>query len=60
LDDDAFIGLLNGLEDIIGKIDFLVERLGGMKGTILMIGALVTQIFHKQIGAYINELSLSL
>jgi hypothetical protein len=38
----------------------MVERLGGMKGTILMLGALVTQIFHKQIGAYINELSLSL
>lgn len=60
LDDDAFIGLLNGLEDIIGKVDFLVERLGGMKGTLTMLGALITQIFSKQISGYLNELGLQL
>ena len=60
LDDDFFIDLTNGFGVVIDKIGVTIESLGGVKGTLLTIGTIVTKVFSKQIGQSINDAIFSL
>ena len=60
LDDDFFIDLTNGFGIVIDKIGVTIESLGGVKGTLLTIGTIVTKVFSKQIGQSINDAIFSL
>jgi hypothetical protein len=48
LDDDFFIGFLNGIEKVIDGVSGLVDAFGGLGGVLTTIGAYVTRIFHKE------------
>ena len=48
LKDDFFIDFLNMFEKIITSFDGLIDKLGGLKGVLLTVGALVTKIFSTQ------------
>lgn len=48
LDDDFFIGFLNGIEKVIDGVSGLVDAFGGLGGVLTTIGAYVTRIFQKE------------
>ena len=49
INDEFFIDVLDGIEKIIGFVDHLIDNLGGLKGTLSAIGAIVTKLFANQI-----------
>ena len=49
IDDEFFISLTNGVEKILVFIENIIEGFGGLKGTLLVLGGLFTQIFQNQI-----------
>ena len=57
LEDDFFIGLLNGFSEVIGFIEGVVDALGGMKGLLLTIGAILTNVFGKQMASGIRNMA---
>jgi hypothetical protein len=48
LDDDFFIGFLEGLEKAIDGVGSLVDAFGGLGGVLSTIGAYITRIFQKE------------
>jgi hypothetical protein len=49
LDDEFFIDFLGGLEKAIDGVGGLIKAFGGLDGTLLTIGAVVSQIFQKEL-----------
>jgi hypothetical protein len=49
LNDDFFIELLNGFEDVLEFISRIIDNLGGLRGVLLTLGAIVTKVFSNQI-----------
>jgi len=49
LDDDFFIGFLDGLSHVIDGVGSLVDAFGGLGGVLATIGAIATKVFHKEI-----------
>jgi hypothetical protein len=45
LDDDFFIQLSNGFATVLNGLDKLIDNMGGLKGVLLAIGAIVTTVF---------------
>jgi hypothetical protein len=43
------IDLLNNIEKIIGFIDTLIDKLGGLKGVLSVVGALVTKVLSDKL-----------
>jgi len=60
LDDKFFIGLTNTLADVIGKIDDVIQALGGLPGVLSLIGSLVTKVFHDQMAEALTSAAYSL
>ena len=48
LKDDFFIELTDGFAKLINFVGDFIDSLGGLSGTLLAIGALVTKVFEKQ------------
>ena len=57
LEDDFFIGLLNGFSELIGFIEGTVDALGGMKGVLLAIGAILTKVFSSQMAGGLRNMA---
>ena len=57
LDDDFFITMLNGFEDVLIGVDNLIDGLGGLKGVLLAIGTLATSVFSKQISKGLQNMA---
>lgn len=55
LNDQAIIKLTDGLATFISGIDTLIERLGGIKGTLATLGGIGINVFSKQIAGGINK-----
>lgn len=55
LNDEAIIKLTNGFASVIDGVDTLIERLGGMKGTLATLGSIGINVFSKQIAGGINK-----
>lgn len=55
IDNDAFITLLNGTEDVLVAINGLIDAMGGLPGVISLIGVAVTKVFEKQVAAGIQS-----
>jgi hypothetical protein len=49
LNDEFFIDVLNAVEKIIGFVDNLIDRLGGLKGVLFTISTIVTKMFSDKI-----------
>ena len=47
LDDQAIITITNGMADLIGAVDTLIERLGGMSGMLSTLGGIGINVFSK-------------
>jgi hypothetical protein len=47
LNDQAIIAITNGIADLIGAVDTLIERLGGMSGTLSTLGGIGINVFSK-------------
>lgn len=47
LDSDVFIGLLNGLEKVIGYVDTFIQKMGGLKGVLITLGGLMLNLFGE-------------
>lgn len=49
LNDEFFIELLNSIEKVLTFVDQLIDNLGGLKGVLIALGAIVTKVFSQQI-----------
>jgi TP901 family phage tail tape measure protein len=47
LDEDFFIGLLNGFEKVLTGVGNLVDAVGGLPGVLSMVGAVMTRVFSQ-------------
>lgn len=57
LDDDFFITMLNGFEDVLTGVNNLIDGLGGLKGILLAIGSLATSVFSQQISKGLQNMA---
>lgn len=55
LDDQGFIKILNIISDLLDKVDSLIDGFGGLKGIILSLGTVASNVFNKQIALGINK-----
>lgn len=60
LDDNFFISLTNGFADFFDIIDKTIDSLGGLKGVLLTLGAIITQVFQKQISDSLGNLAFTM
>ena len=60
LDEDFFIGALNVFEGFLTGVDSAIDGLGGLKGVLLTLGAIATQVFNQQIAQGLRDVSYSL
>ena len=57
LDDDFFIDLNNGFAEILETIDHLIDSLGGAKGVLMGLGALLTKVFSTQMSIGLTNMA---
>lgn len=55
IDDDMFIGILDGLAEIVQYTDRLIDGMGGLGGVISTVGAIGTKVFSKQIAQQMRD-----
>ena len=60
LNDDFFIDMLDGFEKILTFVNDLIENLGGLKGVLLALGAIVTKVFSAQISQGLTNAAYNL
>ena len=60
INDEFFIDLLNGVEKVITFVDHLIDNLGGLKGVLTAIGAIVTKVFANQISQGLTNITYNL
>lgn len=60
INDEAFIDLLKGVEKTIRFVNELIDKLGGLKGTLLMIGTIVTKVFHTQLSQSLSNMAYNM
>lgn len=56
LNDDFFITLLNGFKEVLDIINSTIDAIGGLKGVLIAIGAIATNLFQKEIASEINRI----
>jgi hypothetical protein len=49
INDEFFIDVLNSIENLLDLVDDFISSLGGLKGSLTAIGAIVTKVFSNQI-----------
>ena len=60
LDDDAFIKILNNVEEFLSFIDQLIEGIGGLRGVVTTLGAVLTKVFSSQIAQSMSTMATNL
>ena len=58
--DDALINLINGFAEIIDKIAWIVEAMGGLKGILLLIGSIFTRVYSTQIANGLSSIGFGI
>ena len=58
--DDAFIDMLNNVENIITGVDKLIESVGGLNGVLSALGVVATRVFHEQMSASLKNIAYSM
>lgn len=56
LNDDFFIGFNDLLSGILDRINDLIKGLGGLKGVVVTLGALLSKVFSAQIASNIDRI----
>lgn len=57
LNDDFFITILDGFKLFLNGINDTIDAMGGLKGVLITVGALVTNIFKKELANEINRIA---
>lgn len=60
LKDDFFIDLNNGFSGFLDIINNTIKGLGGLKGVLLTVGTIITQVYQKEISGMISSLGTQL
>ena len=60
INDEFFIDMLNAIEKIIGFVDHLIDNLGGLKGVLAAVGAILTKVFSDQIAQGITNMAYNI
>ena len=60
LNDKFFIGLSNGLANLIHGVDNFIDAIGGVKGAVIGIGSLILSMFSDKIGPALATLKLNI
>lgn len=60
LNDDFFIDILNGFEKVLTFVDQLIDNLGGLRGVLLALGAIVTKVFSAQISQGLTDMAYNI
>ena len=60
LNDEFFIDFLDGLGKAIDGVGSLVDAFGGLRGTLLFIGTLVTKIFQQEMAQGLRNAAMSM
>lgn len=60
IDDDMFIGILNGFEKILNYIDLTIDSLGGLEGVLFTVGAILTKTFSQQMAQGIRNMAYNI
>lgn len=60
INDEAFIDLLDAFEDILSSIDRFIQSIGGLKGVLTSLGAIVTKVFHDQLAKGLTDAAYGL
>lgn len=60
LNDDFFIDLNNNFADLLDGIKVFIDGMGGVKGILLSIGAIITRVFQKQIAESLSNAAYSI
>ena len=55
LDDEFFIKITNGFAEILDGVEDFIDGMGGVKGVLLAIGAIITRVFQKQIASSLSN-----
>lgn len=58
LNDKFFIEVNNGFSKFLDLINSTIKGLGGVKGVLLTVGTIITQVFQKQIAESLSNFSL--
>jgi hypothetical protein len=60
LDDEFFITLLNGFEDVLTVVGKLIDGIGGLEGVFGAVGVVATKIFSKQLTQSLRDAKYSI
>ena len=60
INDEFFIDLLNNIEKIISFVDRLIDNLGGLKGVLTAVGAIVTRVFSEQLSQGLTNVAYNI
>lgn len=60
LDDDFFITMLNGFEKVLTGVGNLVDGLGGLKGVLFAVSAIMTKLFQNEIAKGLNNMAYNI
>ena len=60
INDEFFIDFLNGVEKVITFVDDLIDSLGGLKGVLAAIGAILTKVFANQISQGLTNMAYNM
>ena len=55
INDEFFIDLTNGIGEAVDGVSLFIDTIGGAKGVLFTLGAIVTNIFNKQIAQSIDN-----
>ena len=58
--DEFFIDFLNSIEKIIGFVDDLIDKMGGLKGVMAAIGVIITKVFSEQLSKGLSNMAYNL
>lgn len=60
LNDEFFIDMNNTLADFLGVVDKIIDGMGGVKGILLLVGSLATNVFRDQINKSFENMSYNI
>ena len=60
LEDEFFITLLNGIEDVLNGVGFLIDSAGGLEGAMASLGAILFSVFGPQLATAFNNAKLNI
>ncbi|MBQ7765201.1 hypothetical protein IJ384_07545 [bacterium] len=60
LNDEFFIDLNNLFADLLEGLDGFIDKIGGVKSVLLMLGAIVTKVFSTQIANGLSQAATSM